>query len=117
VPYRGYTPNNRVTPQQPVYDGGGATPGVRRARSLLTFEDFRLPSTAMVDSRSVWWVSANGITARRTRQDLPLYVRNIGGTEVPHVECSSCHDPHSPNPLFLRLVNEQSVLCLTCHDK
>lgn len=33
------------------------------------------------------------------------------------VECASCHDPHScENPLFLRIKNDRSVLCLTCHD-
>lgn len=33
------------------------------------------------------------------------------------VECASCHDPHScSNPLFLRISNERSKLCLACHD-
>ena len=34
------------------------------------------------------------------------------------VECVSCHDPHlGENPTFLRLPNNNSALCLTCHDK
>lgn len=33
------------------------------------------------------------------------------------VECASCHDPHScTNPLFLRISNDRSGLCLACHD-
>jgi predicted CXXCH cytochrome family protein len=39
------------------------------------------------------------------------------------VQCNSCHDPHrSDNPTFLRidnggLGNQQSAVCLTCHNK
>ena len=42
------------------------------------------------------------------------------------VECSSCHDPHGvPSsgqgsthfPSFLRVSNEESSVCLTCHIK
>jgi len=36
------------------------------------------------------------------------------------VECVSCHDPHldpTTNPTFLRLSNNGSALCLTCHAK
>jgi predicted CXXCH cytochrome family protein len=33
------------------------------------------------------------------------------------IECASCHDPHScSQPLFLRLSNNRSGLCLACHD-
>ena len=34
------------------------------------------------------------------------------------VECVSCHDPHlGENDTFLRLPNDNSALCLTCHAK
>jgi len=34
------------------------------------------------------------------------------------VECVSCHDPHlGQNPTFLRLPNDNSALCTTCHAK
>ncbi|MBF0610962.1 MAG: cytochrome c3 family protein [Magnetococcales bacterium] len=42
------------------------------------------------------------------------------------VECASCHDPHGVpsggegsvnNPSFLRVNNQNSAVCLTCHDK
>jgi predicted CXXCH cytochrome family protein len=34
------------------------------------------------------------------------------------VECASCHDPHRSNTnTFLRVANDGSALCLTCHKK
>lgn len=40
------------------------------------------------------------------------------GEEGPRVECSSCHNPHD-NGLgsFLRMSNEGSALCFSCHIK
>jgi predicted CXXCH cytochrome family protein len=38
-------------------------------------------------------------------------------TEVPFVECASCHDPHTVRPLFLRTDTTASDLCMTCHVK
>lgn len=45
----------------------------------------------------------------------------VTGAGVPlpdgDVECSSCHNPHSAEwPSFLRLSNDNSALCLTCHN-
>ncbi|MDH3214893.1 MAG: hypothetical protein OEN01_01215 [Candidatus Krumholzibacteria bacterium] len=41
---------------------------------------------------------------------LPLYVAN-------RVECGSCHDPHSAQwRPFLRMSNDDSAMCLTCHN-
>ncbi|MFQ5455409.1 MAG: hypothetical protein ACE5EA_04280 [Nitrospirota bacterium] len=48
-----------------------------------------------------------------------------------YIECASCHNPHTPRPMFLRRPklpgtdipadptnpNEQSAICLTCHQK
>lgn len=37
-----------------------------------------------------------------------------------NVECISCHDPHIPDtirPYFLRISNENSALCKSCHIK
>lgn len=47
---------------------------------------------------------------------------NRGWPDVPlydgKVECPSCHDVHDPdNQPFLRIANNQSALCLRCHDK
>jgi predicted CXXCH cytochrome family protein len=34
------------------------------------------------------------------------------------VECTSCHSPHdNGNGKFLRISNQGSAMCLTCHDK
>ncbi len=43
---------------------------------------------------------------------LPLY-----GTNNDQVECASCHNPHdNSNRPFLRMSNDNSALCLTCHN-
>ena len=33
------------------------------------------------------------------------------------IRCTSCHDPHTTNSLFLRTSNRGSALCKGCHDK
>lgn len=44
--------------------------------------------------------------------NLPLY-----GSGKDQVECASCHNPHdNSNRPFLRMANDNSALCLTCHD-
>ncbi len=77
--------------------------------------EYRDPSSGRMDERIVWWVST-GSSTRRSRTDLPLYGRaSANGGEIPYIECASCHDPHSNNRLFLRLSNDGSRLCLSCH--
>lgn len=106
---------------QPVRSGSEAP--FRQAQHLTALQDFRDVSQGTVEGREVFWVSRNGITSRRTRNDLPLYGRgssdvSIGvGFEAPHIECSSCHDPHASSETFLRVSVAGSQLCLTCHDK
>lgn len=69
-----------------------------------------------------WWVDTTA-NAAYTSEDFPLYTRtdvNGGaGSIEPTVECGTCHDPHSGNRTFLRLVdgNNGSAVCLTCHAK
>lgn len=120
VPYRGYLKRQgRVRSGDDVpIEGNGPS---RAAKFLKFVDDFKLPSKGMVDKRTVWWVSSTGINAVRGRSDLPLYARPVNEdgeeSETPYIECSSCHDPHVARPLFLRVSNEGSKLCLTCHDK
>ena len=71
-----------------------------------------------------WWIDTINTPAIYTSQDFPLYSRTdlagpTNGTNQPTVECGTCHDPHSGNPTFLRLVggNQSSQVCLTCHAK
>lgn len=120
VPYRGSIKGRRL----PGDEGSGRTDGTavsphRHARYLVALDDFRDVSRGVIENRTVWWVSSSGVTARRNRNDLPLYSRidHESGEELPHIECSSCHDPHSPNAQFLRVRNDGSALCLTCHNK
>lgn len=120
VPYRGFLRRQAGRRVVEEFVSQGDAPS--RSAQFLKFEnDFKVPSKGMVDKRSVWWVSANGIGAARGRSDLPLYARPVNESgeegETPYIECSSCHDPHAARPLFLRVSNEGSKLCLTCHDK
>ncbi|WP_456400585.1 cytochrome c3 family protein [Persephonella sp.] len=32
------------------------------------------------------------------------------------IQCGSCHDPHTTNPIFLRYPNRGSMFCMGCHD-
>jgi predicted CXXCH cytochrome family protein len=114
IPYRGFSRGRERRGEEEAKEDEAPS---RAARHLKSLDEFRLPSRGMVDNRSVWWVSSAGPSALRTRGDLPLYARAAPGGEIPYVECSSCHDPHSANRLFLRVSNEGSRLCLTCHDK
>ena len=116
IPYRGFTRGRERLPLEEAVQDKDDAPS-RAAKHLKSLDEFRVPSRGLVDNRSVWWVSAGGMSAWRGRSDLPLYARPGANGEVPYVECSSCHDPHIPNKLFLRVSNEGSRLCLTCHDK
>ncbi len=54
----------------------------------------------------------------RTKQDIMLFTNNTAFSGQPTVECASCHDPHTPNNgVFLRVSNQGSGLCLSCHVK
>lgn len=103
--------------------GKDASSPFRAAQHVVAMEDFREVSQGVVEGREIFWVSRNGITSRRTRNDLPLYGRDDSdfGTGVglltPHIECSSCHDPHTSTETFLRVSAAGSQLCLTCHNK
>jgi predicted CXXCH cytochrome family protein len=117
VPYRGFLKGQGVRGQPGMREEDN-NEGSKSAKQLVSLDDFREPSQGVVDNRTVWWVSSTGHSALRTRGDLPLYLRrDTNNQDVPFIECSSCHDPHSSNPLFLRVTNEGSRLCLTCHDK
>jgi predicted CXXCH cytochrome family protein len=115
VPYRGFQ-RGRQTIDKPARDNEAPASEGKHVKAL---EEFHEPSKAVVDNRVVWWVSTTRNPVLRSRSDLPLYARpdQLSGGEIPYVECSSCHDPHTSNPLFLRVTNQGSRLCLTCHDK
>lgn len=128
VPYRGATKHTAPI-SLPMNSLKAEAAPFKIAEHLTALDDFRDVSQGTVEGRRVWWVSKDGVTARRTRSDLPLYGRvegsvDAGGypaeserAQVPFIECSSCHDPHSERQTFLRIANEGSMLCLTCHQK
>jgi len=115
------------------YCGGGlsgttanATPNV--ATGTCNDTGFFQPWSAVINSQPVWWVESGTSDSKRTRSDLVLYTRTFAAGTGPSVECASCHDPHvqegqtAPNSMvsgktFLRISNDGSALCLTCHDK
>jgi len=122
IPYRGaYKIRGIGSPLQSGVNPATNDPGhpTRPATMLITHEEFRDVSLGTIENKTAWWVSISGNTARRTRADLPLYERHdeSTGQDVPFIECSSCHDPHSSNANFLRLPPDGSRLCLTCHIK
>lgn len=120
VPYRGFLKSTAsIAPPKLQSKNKEETPFIA-AKGLVATDDFREASSGTIEGRTIWWVSQSGITVRRGKGDLPLYVRTEeggAGGAVPHIECSSCHDPHSSNMTFLRVENSASRLCLTCHDK
>lgn len=84
--------------------------------------DYRPPQSTVLNETRVWWVRmGQDSTGTRRKTDLVLYTRRhtdgyTGQTDdEPFVECASCHDPHTDSPLFLRISNGHSALCLTCH--
>lgn len=81
--------------------------------------DYRPAFESVVENRRIYWVSVAGNTLRRAKSDLPLYSRaNVGASDdVPFIECTSCHDPHTTNRLFLRVSTGVNDLCMTCHVK
>lgn len=88
--------------------------------AVLTDKDFVDPS---VDAAGYWYVdvpdiaNTNGVPAERDKGDMQLYLRGAVGSEKPYVECGSCHDPHLDNVAFLRVNNDNSNVCLSCHNK
>lgn len=69
-----------------------------------------------------------GTIGKMDKSDIRIFAANKGGAvgaPSQTVECASCHDPHGVpdpstgkfNPTFLRVKNDGSALCLTCHTK
>jgi predicted CXXCH cytochrome family protein len=111
VPYRGLP----KTAARGERQGDGEAPA-RAAKHLTGSGSFRPAARGVVENRSVWWVPTGGGGIQRGRNDLPLFSRRGGAEDTAYIECGSCHDPHGNNKLFLRVPNEGSRLCLSCHD-
>ena len=111
------------------YGGGGAVesdgPGLTPAGRLRD-PDFERPEMAIINTNPAWWVDSEATPNNsRERTDMILYTRADGpATErEPFVECGSCHDPHNASTAtassvaFLRISNNASQICTTCHLK
>jgi len=115
------------------YCGGGLTGSGTTVGGACRDGDFRLPATTTINSNQTFWVDTGPVAGAgiKTRTDLPLYTRTFAagnGGSGPSVECGSCHDPHvsqgqaGPNgqvagATFLRISNDSSAVCTTCHVK
>ena len=111
-----------LTNDHPVgvqYGGGGIN--ITTPAGTLNDPDFVAPQNATINGTTVWWVdTAGGSAAVREKTDMQLYTRTevgIAGGAQPFVECASCHDPHSETQTFLRVSNDTSAVCLSCHTK
>jgi hypothetical protein len=90
--------------------------------------DFNSPTASRPASTAtgtgVDWFDLDGDN-RPDSNEIRFYSYASAGN-VPRVECASCHDPHGVsatvfageiNPSFLRVRNDGSAVCLTCHVK
>ena len=80
--------------------------------------DFNVPTGIRAD---ILWFDGDG-DSRPDKDEIRFYDTGSG----PRVECASCHDPHGVsasgfggtiNVSFLRVSNQGSSVCLTCHVK
>lgn len=112
IPYRGFFPDH---PSSDVLLGPETADAPFRKPGGRPAADFRVPLNAIIDNEPVWWVETG--EPGRQRTDVKLYSRRMPNADiVPFVECASCHDPHSDQRTFLRITNDESRLCFTCHD-
>jgi len=97
------------------YCGGGITETAGTCKD----PDFKAPSRATINNLVQFWVDTiGGAAGTREKADMILYRRTFAAGVGPSVECGSCHDPHNyTNPTFLRVANNTSNLCLSCHVK
>ena len=89
-------------------------------------QDFNPPEKDTINTNPAWWVDSEA-TPNNTREktDMILYTRTeLVAAGEPMVECGSCHDPHNSSTFianqqvsFLRIDNDSSAICTTCHIK
>lgn len=113
------------------YGGGGVDSTTHSADGVfggaLKDPDFVKPTRETTGGGKLLWYVDSNTDGIRTKDEIQLYTRvdapkstgvgTISGTQ-PFVECASCHDPHVDNgTTFLRRSNDNSAVCLACHDK
>lgn len=102
------------------YGGGGCTSAADCAAGALT-------DTAMKGaylSGTQHWVDVDGLLSYSAADVIPLFDRDFGGTDMPSVECASCHDVHAATAnsqiagqMLLRVSSADSAICTSCHVK
>lgn len=98
------------------YGGGGLTAAA--ATGTLVDSEFIQPDATLINGANVFWLDTEPVAnGNRDKTDMILYNRNEFGALQPFVECASCHDPHTTNATFLRTSNDNSAVCLACHNK
>lgn len=120
VPYRGLELSKETRQRLVSADEEDSGEATKPGRRVVAEGDFREVRKGVVNNRTVWWASAEKNASRRGKNDLPLYPRKVKDEDdkiVPYVECTSCHDPHTTNAVFLRVKSRGARLCLTCHTK
>ncbi len=79
---------------------------------------YKPTQSAIIDQVQVWWLETG--EPGRQRSDVHLYTRyGANNQPAPYIECSTCHDPHAENRMFLRtagLSGTREPLCMACHD-
>ena len=107
------------------YAGGaceGSTGACDPAIAATGDPDFEVAEYALINGTSNWWVdTAGGAAGTREKTDMILYTNtSFAGGTGPAVECGSCHDPHEGDLTavsFMRISNDNSNVCLSCHIK
>jgi predicted CXXCH cytochrome family protein len=95
--------------------GSENAPAIFANSAEIVTAGFRPTTFGIIDDNPTWWVDT-GLEGRQ-RTDIKLYSRHFGdNVAVPFIECASCHDPHTETSTFLRVENQGSSLCLSCHD-
>ena len=111
------------------YAGGALAPAGPPAaptlysNSLMKNSDFSSAQSALLNEQTIWWIeTSGGVAGGRDKGDIQLYTRiatlgdGSAANPEPFVECASCHDPHTAvNAIFLRIPNDGSTVCLSCH--
>jgi predicted CXXCH cytochrome family protein len=77
--------------------------------------DFKRPEVDFINRVPVWWVDTGEHGRQKTDMQLYSRIDEFSGSEMPFIECSTCHDPHSQANMFLRIQNNGSQLCRACH--
>jgi hypothetical protein len=104
------------------YGGVGSDADGTANPANLGNQDFNAPEKDTINTNPAWWVDSEG-TANQTREktDMILYTRTdgpAGATGEPMVECgSSSTFVANQSVSFLRIPNDSSQICTTCHIK